>query len=79
MTALESTVSVLRTLPESKLMIIQNLARQFAQQPTIENPYKPMSRDEILAELAASSEDIKQGKVYSAEESVSLIRDKYGL
>lgn len=79
MTALESTLAVLKELPESKLMVIQNLARQFAQQTTVENPYRPMSREEILAELAASKEDIRQGRIYTAEESVGQLRAKYGL
>lgn len=44
-----------------------------------ENPYLPMSEDEMLAKLAASRQHANQGKYKDADTVIEELRGKYGL
>ena len=79
----ETTVSMLKDMPENDLMVIKEFVTRLSSKSEIRqemyNPYKPLAREEIIEQLSIAKKHADEGKVMDAYEVSSSIRKKYGL
>ena len=76
MSTLEANMELLSTIPEEHQKEIQQFLLMYF---CSENPYKPLSRNEILSELAQSQECYERGEGEDFDKAVDEIDVKYGL
>ena len=83
MNTYESTVSLMNGLPEKDLLLIKEFVNRLISKSEIKNemynPYKPMTREEIVEQLAVAQKHAKEGKVMDALQASANVREKYGL
>lgn len=79
MTMLESTISMLKVLPEADLVEIQHFAQKLLQRRTASGSLVPKSREDIYAELENSRQQILDGNYQDAEEFIAEVRSEYGI
>ena len=76
MSTLEANLELLSTIPEKYQKEIQQfLVVNFCG----ENPYKPLSRNEILSELAQSRASYERGEGEDFDQAVDEIGEKYDI
>ena len=76
MSTLEANLELLSTIPEKYQKEIQQfLVVNFCG----ENPYKPLSRNEILSELAQSRASCERGEGEDFDQAVDEIGEKYDI
>lgn len=76
MSTLETNLALLLTIPEERQEEIQTyLMTNFC----VENPYRPLSGSEILAELAESRACYQAGEGEDIGKVLEEIGDRYGL
>ncbi|MBR3307216.1 MAG: hypothetical protein IKI75_08195 [Lachnospiraceae bacterium] len=79
----ESTVNMMSTLPESDILIIKEFISRLSSKKEyrreLYNPYKPLTREEILEQLAIARKHAEDGRIIDAHEASANIREKYGL
>ena len=79
----ESTVSMLRGMPDNDLMVVREFVKRLVSKADAKkemyNPYKPLTREEIIEQLATARKHAEAGQVMDAHEASSNIRKKYGL
>ncbi|MEZ3433044.1 MAG: hypothetical protein K1W34_00115 [Lachnospiraceae bacterium] len=76
LSVLEANMELLSTIPEEHQKEIQRyLLVNFCQ----DNPYKPLSRNEIIAELAESRACYNNGEGEDFDKALDEIGEKYGL
>ena len=76
MSILEANLELLSTIPEECQKEIQSYLKiNFCR----DNPYKPLSREEILSELAESRECYDRGEGEDFDKTLDEIGVKYGL
>ena len=83
MSTYESTISLMKGLPEGDLLIVHDfvnrlLVKSENRQET-SNPYNPLTREEIIKELAVARKHADEGKVIDAHEASENVRARYGL
>lgn len=72
----EANIALLSVIPESKQkQIYMYLSNNFCE----ENPFKPLSSEEIYAELEESRECYKRGEGENFDDALDEISAKYGL
>lgn len=64
MSTLESTISMLETLPEEDLLAIQAIVKRFVVKEN--SPYAPLSKEEMLERLQSARKHADEGKVMDA-------------
>lgn len=79
MNTLENTVSMMKMLPESDLVKIQDFTKKLFNLHITDNPFKPLSEEDILRDLEISRNQIAQGKCKEMGPAIEGIRAKYGL
>lgn len=86
MNTLENTVSMMKSLPETDLLEIQNFTRKLFQRresKTVDEAVgkflKPMSREDIYRDLEVSRKQAAEGKCVEMGQALVEIRKKYGL
>lgn len=77
MSTFESTVSMMRQLPEKDLLKIQAFVRLFF--PDTANPFEALSEEEIYKQLELSRQHAEEGKVKDARMVSANVKAKYGL
>ena len=77
MSTLEQTVSMLESLPEEDLKAIHDITYRFYIHAR--NPFAPLTREQILTDLAISREQVANGNFMDFDNAVNEIRKKYGL
>ena len=77
MSTLESTISMLRVMPEADVRIIFELTKKLFDDKV--SPFAPVSKQQILQDVDASTAQIEQGKTLRASEAIQDLRAKYGL
>ena len=76
MSTLEANMALLSTIPEECQKEIQNyLMMNFC----VDNPYKPLSKNEILSELAESRMCYHNNEGEDFDKVIDEISEKYGL
>lgn len=79
MTMLESTISMIKIMPESDLAEIQNFARKLIQMRNAGCPFPLKSREDIYQDLEISRQQIKNGEYQEAGEFIAEVRKEYGI
>ena len=76
MSTMETNIALISTLPEAdQEKIFLYLSENFFE----DNPYKPMSKKEIHAELAEARECYARGDYHDFDEALEEISKEYGL
>lgn len=77
MSTLESTISMLRVMPEADVQVIFELTKKLFDDKS--SPFAPVTKTQILEDLDASAEQIRQGKTINAADAIKGLREMYGL
>ena len=75
MSTLESTISMLRVLPESEVQIFITRA-MLEKRPS---PFAAVSRESVIRDIDLSTEQFARGKACEARKVISDLKVKYGL
>ena len=83
MTTYEATVSMMQKLPEADLLVINEFVKRLSSKAAVReeryNPYKHLTREEIVEQLAVARKNAEEGHVMEAHQASVNIREKYGL
>ena len=83
MTTYEATVSMIQNLPEADLLVINEFVKRLSSKEEVRkeryNPFKHLTREEIVEQLAIARKNAEEGHVMKAHQASSNIREKYGL
>lgn len=86
MNTLENTVSMMKALPETDLVKIQDFTKKLFQKREFETVdkavgkfLKPMSREDFMRDIEVAEQEIADGKYNSAEEVFNELEHRYGL
>ena len=83
MTIYEATVSMMQNLPEADLLVINEFVKRLSSKEEIRkeryNPFKHLTREEIVEQLAIARKNAEEGQVMEAHQASDNIRAKYGL
>lgn len=79
MTMLESTISMIKVMPEADLAEIQNFARKLLQRRDEGCPYPLKSREDIYKDLEGSRRQIQNGEYQEASDFIAEVRKEYGI
>ena len=77
MSIVEATTSMLETMPESDVQIVYSLTKDLFEKSN--SPFKPLTREQILSDLAESREQIKNGEYLDFDDAIKEIRTAHGL
>ena len=83
MSTYDSTVSLMRDMTESDLLKIREFVIRLSTKSEVRkemyNPYKPLTREEIIEQLAEARKHADEGRVMEAHQASQNVRAKYGL
>lgn len=83
MTTFEATVSMMQNLSEADLLVINEFVKRLSSKEEIRkeryNPFKHLTREEIVEQLAIARKNAEEGHVMEARHASDNIRAKYGL
>ena len=77
MSTLESTISMLRVMPEADVRIIFEMTKKLFDD--IASPFAPVSKKQILQDVDVSSRQVEQGNTQDTAEAIRELKTKYGL
>lgn len=77
MSTLESTISMLENMAPADVEVIYTMTKALFDKQA--SPFQPLSRDQLLRDLAVSRQQIQEGKYTDAKDAVQAVRAKYGL
>ncbi len=78
MSTLEATVSMLEAMPEeARLQVFEYTQNLFGAKER-ENPFLPLTKDQILEDLAVSRKQIDEGEVCPMDDALDELEKKYG-
>lgn len=83
MTTYEATVSMMQNLPETDLLVINEFVKRLSSKNEVHkeryNPYKHLTREEIIEQLSIARKNAEEGNVMEAHQASNNVREKYGL
>lgn len=79
MNTLENTVSMMKALPETDLVKIQDFTKKLFQRQQNNCPFPLKSREDIYKDLEISRKQAAEGKCMEMGQALTEIREKYGL
>lgn len=79
MNTLENTVSMMKALPETDLVKIQDFTKKLFQRQQNNCPFPLKSREDIYKDLEISRKQATAGEYQKAGEFLSEIRQEYGI
>lgn len=79
MTMLESTISMIKVIPESDLAEVQNFVRKLLQRHDEGCPFPLKDREDIYKDLEISRQQIANGEYQDAGEFIAEVRKEYGI
>lgn len=77
MSTLESTISMLENMSPADVEVIYTMTKALFDKQS--SPFQPMSRDQILQDLAVSRRQIQEGQCADARDALRAVRAKYDL
>ncbi|MDO5328307.1 MAG: hypothetical protein Q4G00_16580 [Clostridia bacterium] len=77
MSTLESTISMLRVMPEADVRVIFEMTKKLFDDKA--SPFAPVSKKQILQDVDVSSRQIEQGNTQDTAEAIRELKTKYGL
>ena len=79
MTMLESTISMIKVMPEADLVEIQNFARKLLMRHDADCPFPLKNREDIYKDLEVSRRQIQNGEYQEAGDFIAEVRKEYGI
>lgn len=83
MSTYEATISLIKGLSENDLLVVKEFVKRLTSKSEIiretNNPFHPMTREEIIEQLSIAHEHADKGMIMEAHKASAIIRDKYGL
>lgn len=74
---------MMNNLPDNDLLLVKEFANRLIHKNEIKrkmyNPYKPLTREEIIEQLNLAKKNADNGKIIDAQVVSNNIRSKYGL
>ena len=77
MSTLESTISMLENMAPADVEVIYTMTKALFDKQA--SPFQPLSREQILRDLAESRQQIQAGQYSDAKDALQALRSKYGL
>lgn len=77
MSTLESTISMLRVMPEAEVQVIFDLTKAMFEKRS--TPFQPVGREEVLRDLDLSDRQIANGNYHVAKEAIEALKARYGV
>ncbi len=77
MSTLESTISMLRVMPEADVRVIFEMTKKLFDDKA--SPFAPVRKKQILQDVDVSSRQIEQGNTQDTAEAIRELKTKYGL
>ena len=77
MSTLESTISMLRVLPESEVQSFFDITRAMLEKRP--SPFEAVSRESVIRDIDLSTEQFARGKACEVRKVISDLKVKYGL
>lgn len=74
---LESTISMLENMAPADVEVIYTMTKALFDKQA--SPFQPLSREQILRDLAESRQQIQAGQYSDAKDALQALRSKYGL
>lgn len=78
LSTIAETVSIMEELPESSRRKILVFAQNELKVSNPNNPFVPLTKERVMADIRLSEEQIDAGKGIDATEAVMALRKKYG-
>ena len=82
-TIYKDTMAMMSGLSDNELLLIKEFIIRLGKRKEVRedsyNPYKPLTREEIIERLAVSRKHAENGRVMSAHKASENVREKYGL
>ena len=75
---LEATVSMLEAMPEEARLKVYQYARTVFSSNRPANPFTPVSKETVLADLKASTDEFDRGEGMDAKEAIREMRRQRG-
>lgn len=79
----EATISMMNNLGDSDLLLIKEFVSRLSSKKEIRqelyNPYKPLTREEVIEQLAIARQHADEGQIIDAHQASKKVREKYGL
>ncbi|MBO6308052.1 MAG: hypothetical protein J6I76_11550 [Oribacterium sp.] len=78
MNILEATIAMLESMPDEDISKVYKYTRKLFEEIKPENPFGPLTKEQVLTDLAISREEFEQGKSLDAREAIMEMRRSHG-
>ena len=78
MSTLEATISMLEAMPEEARVKVYQYARTMFSSNRPSNPFLPVNKESVLADLEASSQEFDKGEGLDARAAIQEMRRQRG-
>ena len=78
MSAMEATMSMMETMPEEAQLQIFEFARNIFTSIRPANPFTPVTKEDIIRDLAESSAEFDAGLGMNARDAIQAMRKQHG-
>ncbi|MBQ9014688.1 MAG: hypothetical protein IJ109_01080 [Firmicutes bacterium] len=78
MSTVEATVSIMENMTPEEQKYVYEAACEIIAARKPRNPFKPLTQQQILEDLALSRQQVKEGKTTEAREALTAMGEKYG-
>ncbi len=77
MSTLETTISMLRVMPEAEVQVIFDVTKALFDKRS--SPFQPVSKEQVLRDLALSEQQIASGEFRDARVAIQELKARYGV
>ena len=77
MSTLESTISMLRVMPEADVRVIFEMTKKLFDDKS--SPFAPVGKQQVLRDVDTAACQIEQGKTTKAADAIEALRTAYDL
>lgn len=78
MSTIDATVSVMESMPEASRKKVLIYAQNLVLEDDPENPFLPLTKEQILHDLAISEKDYQEGRVQNFRDAIIEMRKQHG-
>ncbi len=78
MNNLEATISMLESMPEEEINQVYIYTKKLFTKNSSANPFAPLTKEQILSDLAISRKEFEEGKSIDARDAIMTIRRSHG-
>ncbi len=78
MSTVAATMSMLETMPETEQVKVFEFTQKLFRHPAVDSPFKPLTADEILADLEISRKQNESGEGLNMKDALTDMGKKHG-